>query len=87
MEDRRLIISKGSPEIEGSLYIDAILEDGRRIFGFWARSLVSRQYRFHVCLLDSEQTHTYRFRSLSAMICAFNAKLILTINSDGDVVL
>lgn len=87
MEKRRLIISEGSPAVEGSLFIDAILEDGRKIYGFWTPSSFSRKYRFHVCYLDSEQNHTYTFRSLSAMVCAFNSKQILTINSDGGLVL
>jgi hypothetical protein len=86
MEQRRLIITEGCPEIEGSFYVDAVLEDGRKIYGFWTPSPYARKYRFHVSL-GCDESHTYTFRSLSAMVCAFNSKHILTINSDGGIVL
>jgi hypothetical protein len=86
MEQRRLVITEACPEIKGSFYVDVILEDGRKIYGFWTPCPYARKYRFHVSLGDDE-THTYTFRSLSAMICAFTSKHILTINSDGDIVL
>lgn len=86
MEKRRLVISEGYSEIEGSLSIDVVLEDGRKLYGFWFRSAVTRKYKFQVCISDTE-VYTYIFRSLSAMISAFNSKLILTIDSDGGVVI
>lgn len=86
MEQRRLVISEGYSEIEGSLSIDVILEDGRKLYGFWFRSAVTRKYKFQVCISETE-IYTYIFRSLTDMICVFNSKRILTINSDGDIVL
>lgn len=85
MESRKLVISEGYLDIEGSLFIDVILEDGRKIYGFWTPSPYVRKYRFHVSLGDDGQTHTYTFRSLSAMVCAFTSKHILTINPDGGI--
>lgn len=90
MENRRLIISEGFPELEGSLCIDAILEDGRKVYGSWFRSLVTRKYKFQVGFynsLEGSEIRTYSFTSLSAMVRAFNSKRILTINSEGDIVL
>ncbi len=86
MEQRRLIISEGYSEIEGSLSIDVILEDGRKYYGFWFQSAVTRNYKFQVCVSEM-QIHTYVFRSLSAMINAFNSKKILTLDSEGNVIL
>lgn len=86
MEQRKLIISEGFSEVEGSLSIDAFLEDGRKLYGFWFPSAVTRKYKFQVCLSDT-QIHTYVFRSLSAMICAFNSKQFLTINAEGGILL
>lgn len=87
MEQRRLVITEGCPEIEGSFYVDVILEDGRKIYGFWTPSPYICKYRFHVSFGDDDQTHTYTFRSLSAMVCAFTSKQILTVNSDGGIIL
>lgn len=84
MESRKLVISEGYLDIEGSLFIDVILEDGRKLYGFWFRSAVTRKYKFQVCLGET-QVHTYVFRSLSAMVSAFNSKHILTINSEGGI--
>lgn len=86
MEQRRLVISEGYSEIEGSLSIDAYLEDGRKLYGFWFRSSVTRKYKFQVCISETE-IYTYVFRSLSDMVFAFNSKRILKFNHEGDVIL
>lgn len=86
MEQRRLVISEGYSEIEGSLSIDVVLEDGRKLYGFWFRSAVTRKYKLQVCLSETE-IYTYIFRSLTDMIYAFNSRQILKLNHEGDVIL
>lgn len=86
MEQRRLIITEGCPEIEGSFYVDAVLEDGRKIYGFWTPSPYPCKYRLHVSFGDGE-SHTYTFRSLYAMVCAFNSKRFLAVGSNGGLIL